>query len=107
MNILKEKTAKTSNYFSRYNGLFYYYNELDGKYQLSTKSWLKYNNDYITHSVEEGDTWDKLALKYYNNPTYYWIICDYNKIIDPFIEPEKDDILLIPKLGKELQFEVY
>lgn len=107
MDILREKTAKTSNYFSRYNGLYYYYNTLDGKYQLSLKSWLKHTNDYVVHTVQENDSWDYLSLKYYDSPLYYWIICDANKVIDPFIEPEKGINLIIPKLGKDLQFEVY
>jgi hypothetical protein len=27
-----------------------------------------------------------LALTYYNNPTYWWIIAYFNNITDPFIE---------------------
>lgn len=107
MNILTNKTTKTSQYFSRYNGVASYYNRLDGKYQLALKTWLKQNFDYTKYTVKEGDTFDYIALKFYNNPTYYWIICDANRIIDPMIEPEKGDILLIPSLGNNLQFEVY
>lgn len=107
MDILTNKTIKTSKYFSRYNGIPYYYNTHDNKNQMALKAWLKSDFDYIQYSVQEGDTYDFLALKFYNNPTYYWIICDANKIIDPMIEPEVGDVLIIPSLGSNLQFEVY
>ena len=107
MDILKDRSVKTSKYFSRYNGVPMYYNTLDKKYQLGLKSWLKQDFDYTKYTVQKGDTYDYIALKFYNNPTYYWIICDANKIIDPMIEPKKGDVLIIPSLGSNLQFEVY
>lgn len=109
MDILTNKTAKTSNYYSRDNGFYYYYNKLDKKYQMSTKSWLKDidPSEVTTYVVKEGDTYDSIALAYYNNPTKYWIICDYNKIVDPFVEPKKGTILYLPTLGTKLQFENY
>lgn len=109
MEILTNKTAKTGQYFSRNNGFYYYYNKLDNKNQLSTKAWLgrTANVQETRYIVKEGDTYDMLALTFYNNPTYYWIICDYNRIIDPFVEPKKGDILYIPTLGTNLQFETY
>lgn len=108
MEILTNKTAKTSNHFSRNAGFYYYYNTLDGKDQLSTKAWLGEvpATDYKKYVVKEGDTYDSIALEYYNNPTYYWIICDYNRVIDPFIEPKKGDILYLPTLGVNLKFSL-
>lgn len=135
MDVLTGKTAKTSDYYSRYNGLFYYYNKIDekektvrdlgtgelvldektgrpiikkiGKYQLQTTAWLDTNSNYTVYVVKENDTWDKIALNTYGNPTYYWLICDFNRIIDPFKEPKKDDIILLPVLGSDLKFERY
>ena len=110
MNVLSNKTVKTSNYYSRYNGLFYYYNNLDDKYQLETRHWLKEfpsTTQLTTYVVKEKDTYDSIALEYYNNPTYYWIICDYNRIIDPFIPPEEGDILYLPPMNAGLEFEKY
>ena len=108
MDVLTNKTAKTSNYYSRYNGLFYYYNHLDGKYQLETRHWLKDNLDISkvsSYVVKEKDTYDTIALAFYNNPTYYWIICDYNRIRDPFIPPKVGDVLYLPSLNAGLEFE--
>lgn len=107
MDILKNKTTKTGNYFSRYNGIPMYYNTWDGKYQLHLKSWLKKDFDYTKYTVGEHETYDYIALKFYSNPTYYWIICDANDIIDPMKDPQPGDVLLIPSLGNNLQFEVY
>lgn len=107
MNILTNESTKTSEYYSRYNGIAQYYNKHDKKYQLALKSWLKKDFDSISYVVEKGDTFDYLALKFYNNPTYYWLICDANDIVNPFREPEEGDILLIPSLGNNIQFEVY
>lgn len=107
MNILTNESTKTSEYFSRYNGVAQYYNKHDKKYQLALKAWLKKDFDSVPYVVEKGDTFDFLALKFYNNPTYYWLICDANDIINPMKEPEEGDVLLIPALGSDIQFEVY
>lgn len=107
MDILTNKSTKSTKHYSRYNGLKYYYNKLDNKYQLQLKSWLKDSDAYTTYVVKEGDTYDKIAVKFYGNPTYYWLICDFNHIVDPFIEPEEGKALHIPTLGKDIQFEVY
>ena len=134
MNVLTNKTIKTSTYFSRYNGFPYYYNKLsekkvftkdsngniivdqftgqpafkwEGRYNMGTSSWLKETDKYEAYTVKEGDTYDSIALKKYNNPTLYWIICDYNRIIDPFKEPKAGDVLLLPARGKDLIFEHY
>ena len=134
MNVLTGKTVKQSEYFSRYNGFNYYYNKLsekripikdkygnisidevtgevqfktEGKYNMSTSSWLKDTDQYEAYTGQEGDTYDSIALKKYNNPTEYWIICDFNRIIDPFKEPKPGDILYLPAKGKNLEFEHY
>ena len=108
MNVLTNKTAKTGRYFSRYNGLFYYYNHLDEKYQLETRHWLKELPDTTkikTYVIKEKDTWDSIALEFYNNPTYYWIICDYNRIIDPFKPLKVGDTIYLPSINAGLEFE--
>lgn len=134
MNVLSTKTIKSSNYFSRYNGFPYYYNKLsenkvyikdakgnividsmtgeptyklEGKYNMATSSWLKDSDEFEAYVVKENDTYDSIALAKYNNPTLYWIICDFNHIIDPFKEPKPGDVLLLPSRGKNLEFEHY
>ena len=91
MDVLTDRTIKSSDYYSRYNGLSYYYN----------------HSRVTKYVVQEKDTYDLIALKYYNNPTYYWIICDYNRVRDPFIEPTPGTTLELPSLNAGLEFEKY
>jgi len=108
MDVLSNRAIKSSKYFSRYNGLNYFYNNNDGKYQLEMRHWLRNDIDetqLTKYLVKEKDTYDSIALQFYNNPLYYWIICDYNRIIDPIIPPKPDSILYIPSLNAGLEFE--
>ena len=99
--------VKSSNYYSRYNGINYHYNTNDDKYVLDTRRWLKLvDSSRITeYKVKDKDTYDSISLEFYNTPIYYWIICDYNRIIDPLIPPKKGTILEIPSLNGGLEFE--
>ena len=74
MDILTGKKFKEFNYISRYSSCPYYYHSIDDKYIVSTATALDDSTLYTPHTVRLGDTYDKLALIYYNNPTYYWII---------------------------------
>ena len=81
---LKDKTYKAYDKLSRYNNFPYYYHPIDNKYIYGTTAYLKDTTPYVVHIVKKNDTLDSLALFYYNNPTYYWIIADFNRIIDPY-----------------------
>ena len=55
---------------------------------------------YVAHKVTEKDTLDSLADYYYGRPDLYWVIADFNKIQDPFIELfGKYESLKIPSLS--------
>ena len=99
MEILKNKSYKSFEYISRYSGCPYYYHTLDNKYITGTAKWLKDDTLFFEHIVKKNDTYDLLALRYYNNPTYYWIICSYNRITDPFTVPKVGTKLKIPLLS--------
>ena len=100
MDILKNKSYKSYNRLSRYSTVPYYYNTRDKKYVVGTGTNLDDTTNFSVHKVIKGDTYDTLALRYYNNPTYFWIICDYNRIQDPFVDPEVGTTLYIPLLSK-------
>lgn len=85
MDILKNKNYNTFDYTSRYSGVPYYYNSKDDKYIYGIGSNVNKNISYTIHQVKDTDTLDYLALKYYNNPTYYWVIAYFNDIQDVFI----------------------
>ncbi len=96
MEVLKDKSFKTYYRESRYGAFPYYYHTLDNKYVYGTTAWLDDTTPYLTHKAEQNDTLDSLALHYYNNPTYFWVIADYNRIADPFEPLVVGDVLKIP-----------
>ena len=85
MDVLKNKSYKQYDYICRYANVPYYYHTLDDKFVYGIGSNFKKDAPYIIHTVKDTDTLDSLALKYYNNPTYYWVICYFNDIQDAFI----------------------
>lgn len=83
-NILTDKQYKEYGKVCRYAGIPHYYNTVDKKYMGGTGSHLKSDTPHRIHKVTDEDTLDSLALYYYNNPTYFWIIADFNRIQDPY-----------------------
>lgn len=97
MNPLTKKQYKQYDRVSRYSPFPYYYNNVDKKYVYGVTANLYIGDTpFVAHTVKETDTWDSLALYYYNNPTYYWIICDFNRVTDPFVEPKCGTVIKIP-----------
>lgn len=106
MNKLTKKMYKNYNRISRYVTFPYYYNKEDDKFVYGLTSHLKKNNiPYVNHQVKMGDTLDTLALYYYNNPTYFWIIADFNNIQDPYQQLKINAILKIPTFSN-IQFDI-
>ena len=99
MDVLKDKQYKNYDRLSRYSNFPIYYNTLNDKYCSSTVSYLSDETEYILYQVELNDTYDIISLKNYNNPTYYWIICNFNRIADPFETPKVGSILRIPVIS--------
>ena len=100
MDTLKNKRYGQFNYTCRYTGIPYYYST-DKKQDVYgiIKPMLK-KSAWVAHKVTQEDSLDALALKYYNNPTFWWIIAFFNDIIDPFINlKEKFDIIKIPSIS--------
>ena len=99
MDVLKDKKYRSYDKLSRYSIFPYYYHTLDDKYIYGTTSHLSDDNLYTLYTVKQNDTWDKIALDAYNNPVYYWIICDFNGVQDPFLEPAVGLQIKIPVLS--------
>lgn len=106
MDVLKDKKYKSYDRLSRYSSFPIYWHKLDEKYVSGTTCYLNDSTEYSMHLVRNGETYDSIALKYYNNPTYYWIICSFNHIQDPFEDAVEGYYLKIPVLGK-LEYEEY
>lgn len=85
MDVLTKKNYKKYDYLSRYSNVPFYYHTLDDKYVYGIGSNMKKDCSYIEHKITETDNLDYLALKYYNNPTYWWVIAYFNDIPDVYI----------------------
>ena len=104
MDVLTDKTYKHYNYVSRYEGVPYYFHKEDRKFVSGTTSHINKDTAYILHKVKLNDTLDTLALDYYNNPTLFWAIADFNQIQDPYKKLTVDQEVKIPILN-EISFE--
>lgn len=99
MEVLKNKAYREYSKLSRYSEFPYYYHTLDNKYIYGRTAYLDDSTIFTTHVVKEGESFDTLALHYYNNPTYYWIICSFNHIQDPYMELKPGMLIKIPSIS--------
>ena len=99
MDVLINKSYKQYDTLSRYSVVPYYYNELDKKYVTGTSTYLFDTTNYFVHTIHQGETYDSLSMYYYNNPTYYWVICNFNRVEDCFKPPKVGDKIKIPVLS--------
>ena len=98
MDRLTDKAYRDYDYVSRYASFPYYYDTEDRKYIYGTTSQLDNTTAYSLYKVQKNDTYDSIALKFYNSPTFLWIICDFNRIQDPYTPPEEGTYLSIPSM---------
>ena len=94
--MLIDKQTKTYMYFSRYQNTDIYYDTSDQKYIMGTTRWLSDDTPYLRYTVSRGDTLDTIALDMYNNPTYWWVIADFNRITDPFAKLVEGSTIDVP-----------
>ena len=100
MDTLKNKNYAKFDYLSRYSSVPYYYDTLANREFYGIGSNIKTNAEFITHEVKSNDTLHSLALYYYNNPTFWWVIAYFNDIQDSF-KPLKNkyETLKIPNIA--------
>ena len=101
--MLIDKQRKTYMYFSRYQNSDYYYDTDAQKYWMANAYWLKETTPYIL-TVQRGETYDSIALDSYANPTYWWIIADFNRVTDPFENPKAGTQIKVP-IFSNLEFD--
>lgn len=85
MNVLKNQTTHETDYISRYSVCSDYYHTLDEKYFTGIGYNLLKTSSYYEHKLKVTDTLENLSLKYYNNPTYWWVIALFNDIEDSYM----------------------
>ena len=86
MDVLTNKQYLQYKYISRYATFPVFYNTQDNKYVYGITAQLDDSTPYVEVNVMQGDNFDSLSDYYYGRPDYYWIIADYNRIQDPFID---------------------
>jgi len=86
MDTLTNKRFESYTYTCRYADFPYYYDTLCDRDIYAIGMQLQKDTEFVAHKVEANDTLDKLALKYYSNPTYWWVIAYFNDIQDSFIK---------------------
>lgn len=100
MDDLKNKRYGQFDYISRYTGIPFYYNKRDGKDMYGLSKNMFKNTTWVAHKVKQTDTLDTLALSYYNNPSYWWVIAYFNDIQDAFMNlRDKFEIIRIPSIN--------
>lgn len=104
MSTLSNKQYREYSKLSRYSSFPIYYHTKDDKYIAGTTAYLRNDTPHTSYIVAHNDTWDSIALKFYNNPTLYWIICSFNHIQDPYINPKQGSIVHIPSIST-IEFE--
>lgn len=104
MDVLRKRQYKQYSKLSKYQLFPIFYHTLDEKYVQGIPANLFDDTAFVWHVVKEGDTYDKLAVYYYNNPVYYWIICDYNRVQNPFDVPKVGTKIKIPTFS-DIQFD--
>lgn len=100
MDVLKDKNYKSYTYTSRYTSTPYFYNTEDEKYIYGIGTQVDENTAYVAHKVKDTDNLDYLALKYYGNPTYYWVIAEFNNILNCYENlSDKFKVIKIPNIS--------
>lgn len=105
MKILTDKQYKSYNKVSRYQIFPIYYNNIDEKYIYGLTANLSIEDtQFVMHKVRPNDSLDSLALYYYGNPTYYWVIADFNRFRDPYAPLPVGNAIKIPTFSN-IKFE--
>ena len=100
MEKLTNKKYTSYDYISRYTGVPYYYDSQHNREISGIGEQMIKDIPFVSHAVKPEDNLDALALTYYNNPTYWWVIAYFNKISDPFIQlSTKYKTLKIPNIS--------
>jgi len=53
---------------------------------------------YREHIYKDGERLDAIAYKYYKNPSFWWLIAEYNPEILDFFEVQPGTTLRIPNV---------
>ena len=78
---------------------------IDNSYYIAARK-LSIKKDYddnIIHTVQGNERIETIANLYWGRPDLYYIICDWNDIIDPLEDLEPGIELVLPSYSKILE----
>ena len=99
MDTLKNKNYITYNYLNRYTTVPYYYDTLRNMQVFGIGTNLNKNTESFLYVVGRNESLDSIALKYYNNPTFWWVIAYFNDLLDSLEPLEPGTTLRIPAIA--------
>lgn len=101
MDILTNRRIESYDYNSRYATVPYFFNTVDKRQIYGIGTAFDKNIQWVLHVVKQQDTLDRLALQYFGNPTFWWIIAYFNDIQDAFENlSAKFRTIKIPSISK-------
>jgi len=57
------------------------------------------------YRLQQGDDWGRLAGRIYRDENAWWILCEFNQVVDPFDELENGKQVRLPS-NFDVEFEV-
>ena len=74
----------------------------NGKIEWWDKNQMPSDSSDVSYAVEDFyvGRLDLIASVFYNEPRYWWVIAQYNNILDPFSEITGGRILMIPSTDR-------
>lgn len=93
------KYYKSYDYISRYESFPYYYDSTNNRYYYGLTSYLRNDTSYVLYEVKPGDSYDSIALDNYGCALFYWVILDFNRIMDAMTPPSPGTQLRLPSLN--------
>lgn len=88
---------------TRYNTDDIILHEGENIIEVKDKITLKSDETDIKYEVKKGDDLRGIAYKIYDEARLYWVIAEYNNILDPFKNLEEGRILTCPTLKRLLE----
>lgn len=65
--------------------------------------------DNRVYQPQRGDTWDRMAFRFFGDNRLWWILCDFNRVVDPYRDLEMrittGTPVVVPSLSR-VNFEV-
>ena len=90
---------KQYDYISRYESFPFYYDTLNNRYYYGIVSNLSKDVPYAAYTVQDGDSYDSIAYDKYGSALFYWVICNFNNVMDCFDMPTPGTVLKLPSLN--------